>query len=217
MHISFDFDYTLADSSGGAIACANYALRELGMQEAEAALIKRTIGLNLVKTFEFLGGGDSTSVEASQFKQLFLSHADRVMLDHIHIYPGTVDSLNMLKKNGHLISIVSTKRKEHIEEAIERDGLTDLIDVVIGGGCVKKNKPHPEGLNRAIEELEMSADESLYAGDSAADGECAYRAGVRFIGLLSGTTNHSELLKWDPVCILQGIDEIPGFVSSIRQ
>ena len=215
MHISFDFDYTLADSSDGAIACANHALRQLGMQEAEAARIRRTIGLSLVKTYEYLSGGDPGSQEAAQFKQLFLDHADRVMLGHIHLYPGTTDSLRALKRDGHFVSIVSTKRKEHIEDAIVRDGLADLIDLIVGGGCVRNNKPHPESLVRAINDSGHPAGETLYTGDSVSDGECAARAGVRFVGLLSGTTGHAELSKWNPVSILNGIEDIPGFVSSL--
>lgn len=215
MHLSFDFDYTLADSSDGAIACANFALRELGMQEADADKIRKTIGLSLTKTFESLGG-DPDSPEAVQFKRKFLEHSDQVMLDHIRLYPGTMDVIHMLKSKGHYISIVSTKRKKHIEAAVERDGLSGSVDLIVGGSCVENNKPHPEGLVRAMDKSGISIGQTLYTGDSVSDGECAARAGVRFIALLSGTTGHAELLKWGPVSILNNIDEVPKFVSSIE-
>ncbi len=216
MHISFDFDYTLADSSGGSIACANFALRELGFKDSGESDIRRTIGLSLERTFEALGYGSADSPIAEDCKRLFLEHAEQVMLCHIHLYSGTAQALKSLRRDGHHISIVSTKKKERIEEAVGRDGLSELIDIVIGGGCVKNNKPHPEGLERAIKELGLPIGETLYVGDSISDGECASRAGSRFIGLLSGETTRLELVKWDPVCVLSCIDEVPNFVSSLK-
>ena len=215
MHISFDFDYTLADSSTGSIACANYALRRLGFEEAEASKIRGTIGLSLERTFEALGCGSQDSPNATDFKNLFLEHAERVMLDHIRLYPGTKSALEALRRDGHVLSVVSTKRRERIEEAIDRDGLTGLIDIVVGGGCVKSSKPHPEGLIRATEELGCTMSQTLFIGDSVSDGDCAARAGARFIGVLSGETSRSELLKWNPVAILSRIDDVPPFVASV--
>ncbi len=53
-HYSFDFDYTLADSSTGAILCVNYALEKLGYPEQSDSDIRKTIGLSLQKSFESL-------------------------------------------------------------------------------------------------------------------------------------------------------------------
>ena len=50
MHYSFDFDYTLADSSSGAILCFNYALEKLGLPEQPESKIRKTIGLSLLLT-----------------------------------------------------------------------------------------------------------------------------------------------------------------------
>lgn len=215
MHISFDFDYTLADSSGGTVACAGYALEQLGLPTPPAARIRKTVGLSLERTFEELTGGPPDSSDAARFKQLFLDHAEHEMLRHIHLYPGTVRALERLRDEGHHISIVSTKRKERIEEAIVRDGLVHLVDLVIGGECVKSNKPDPEGLLRAVRELGSSMESTVYVGDSVSDGECALRAGARFIALMSGQTSRAELVRWEPVALLDGVEQVPEFVITL--
>ena len=53
--VIFDFDYTLADSSRGAIECINFALSEMGLAHVSAEAACRTIGLSLHETFLTLG------------------------------------------------------------------------------------------------------------------------------------------------------------------
>ncbi|HEY9503221.1 MAG TPA: HAD hydrolase-like protein, partial [Pyrinomonadaceae bacterium] len=49
--VLFDFDYTLADSSQGAIDCINFALAEMGLAPVSDEAACRTIGLSLNETF----------------------------------------------------------------------------------------------------------------------------------------------------------------------
>jgi HAD superfamily hydrolase (TIGR01549 family) len=215
MHISFDFDYTLADSAEGTVVCVNYAFKKLGMNEKSAEEIKKTIGLNLTTTYSVLCGGGATSALAEKFENYFLSYAEQVMLGHIRLYDGTVHALRSLKSEGHYISIVSTKRKERILEALFRDGLQELVDDVVGGSCVKNNKPDPEGLMLAIKRAGGTTRETIFVGDSLSDAECAHRAGVGFVGVLSGQTDGTQLSKWKPLALLQDINGIPPFIFAL--
>ena len=211
MHISFDFDYTLADSTEGIVACINYALGEMGFPPAEPADISLTIGHTLAIALKELTG-QSGQREAERFKQLFLVHAEQVMLDHIRFYAQTRPVLETLRRDGHYLSIVSTKERERIDAALARDGLADLVDQVVGGGCVANNKPHPEGLLRAMSAAGISRQETVYVGDSVADGECAAMAGVPFVGVLSGKTPASKLEAWKPWRLLANVGELTPFV-----
>lgn len=214
MHLSFDFDYTLADSSEGTVACANFAFRRMGMVERPPADIKRTIGLNLRKTYEVLCGEDGEL--AAEFERHFFEHAEQVMLGHIRIYDGTTQVLRTLKEHGHYISIVSTKRKERIHEALVRDGLEDLVDDVVGGSCVRNNKPDPEGLMLAVSRSYNEISETVFVGDSVSDAECAYRAGVSFIGVLTGTTGREQLGRWGALAVLRCIGDVPILFAQSR-
>lgn len=213
MHISFDFDFTLADSSEGTVVCANYALDALGMMRRTRADIVKTIGLSLERTFEVLTGENEPQLAAS-FKHHFLENAHTEMLDHIHFYEYTPVALEKLKRQGHYLSIVSTKLRERIEDALRRDGYSNLIDDVIGGGCVRNSKPDPEALLQAMRLSCVPDHETIYVGDSVSDGECAKRARVAFIGVLSGTTTRSELEQWNPSVVLEHVGKI-GTVESL--
>lgn len=207
MHISFDFDYTLADSSEGTVACATYALSRMDLPVPAPETIRRTVGLSLERTFLALTARESLD-EALRFKSLFFEHADEVMLDHIRLFPGVPSLLNSLKGKGHYVSIVSTKLKIRIEQALTRDGLRNQVDDIVGGGCVDENKPHPEGLLLACERSGIARQATVYVGDSVSDGGCARAAGVPFIAVLSGKTGERELRRFQPLSVIQRVVDI---------
>lgn len=97
MHCSFDFDYTLADSSAGSIECASYALRRIKLSPKSEEAIRRTIGLSLEATFAALSGMQDDSLRAAEFEQYFLERADVAMLENIRFFDDTKRVLQGLK------------------------------------------------------------------------------------------------------------------------
>lgn len=215
MHISFDFDYTLADSSEGSVICAKYALQSMGKPECSDADIKKTIGLSLDETYKQLVS-DYSDGDLPTFSSLFLRKADEVVVDCIKFYESTKESLVELKENGHYISIVSTKYTKRIMAALERDGLINLIDEVIGGDKVKDSKPSPEGLNMAIRTSGIDKQETLYVGDSKSDGLAARAAGVGYVAVLTGMTARDSISEFNPIKIIDDLKELNQVVRNFR-
>src|SRR5580765_3200901 len=125
--IIFDFDLTLADSSGGVTECANHALRALGLEEAGPAAVRRTIGLSLVHSFRALSGNDDPALGAAYAKH-FGEHADRVMAQLVCLYPGVADTIRSLRGRGLRTAIVSTKFRYRIEDILARAQVSGLVD-----------------------------------------------------------------------------------------
>ena len=185
--IVFDFDYTLADSSRGVIACIEFALGELGLPAVSAEAAKRTIGLSLPDTFLELAGPQHAA-QSDEFARLFVERANQVMSGLTVLFksvPGVIDKLG---SRGFSLGIVSTKFRYRIESVLRREGLLDAFAVIIGGEDVAKHKPDPTGLLTAVERLGSVPASTLYAGDSVTDAQTAERAGVPFVAVLSGVT-----------------------------
>ena len=214
MHISFDFDYTLADSSKGAIICANHALQTMGRPTCSDADIKKTIGISLGETYRQLTN-DLSTTDISTFTTLFLQKADEVVVDCIKFYGSTKVVLGSLKEEDHFISIVSTKYSKRINAALVRDGLLPYIDVVIGGDLVDKQKPSPEGINKAVDLSKFKKEETFYIGDSKSDGLAAQAAGVGFIGVLTGMTPREKLLEYGPVEVISDLIELKAAIPEV--
>ncbi|HEU4509420.1 MAG TPA: HAD-IA family hydrolase [Pyrinomonadaceae bacterium] len=211
--VIFDFDYTLADSSQGAIECINFALEEMGLDRVSSEAACRTIGLSLSETFLTLGEHHEPQ-RCEEFHRLFVQHADRVMVGLTELYapvPGTVEALRELDLK---LGIVSTKYRRRIQAVLEREQLLHEFQVVIGGDDVAQHKPHPQGLFEAMERLECSPSSVVYVGDSVVDAELAKRAEVPLIVVLSGVTPREDFENYGPLAVLESIRELPQVLAT---
>lgn len=210
--VIFDFDYTLADSSAGVIECANYALRTMGLPESHPETIKALIGVSLDRTFALLAG-DRQDGRFEEFKRHFTDRGDQVMLENTRLFEAVAPVVTALRASGVRLGIVSTKFRYRIAAFLEREGLDQLFDVIVGGEDVAVHKPDPTGLFTAMERLKATPAQTLYVGDSAVDAETAERAGVAFVAVLSGVTPREAFAGHPVRAILADLSDLPDIVS----
>lgn len=210
--VLFDFDYTLGDSTNGIVQCENYALRELGYPEKTVPEIKRTIGLSLKEIFRELTGSNDEN-KSERFIKLFREKADEVMTDSASLYEGAEEMLSEFKRRGIKTGIVTTKFHYRITEILKKFGITEPVDVIIGGDDVMHEKPAPDSLLKAVEILGEDKRGVLYVGDSYVDALAARAAGIDFAAVLTGTT--SNFSDYDKVFVANDLKEIFQFVIKI--
>ena len=90
-----------------------------------------------------------------------------------------------------------------------------MVDVIVGGEDVEREKPDPAGLSAAVERLDVAPAALLYVGDSLTDAETARRAGVRFAAVLTGTTASEAFADHAVEGLLRTLDELPGLVEAL--
>jgi phosphoglycolate phosphatase len=210
--VLFDFDFTLADSSDGVVECVRYALGKLGLPCPSTTTILATVGLSLAQTYERLTGRCDPG-EVARFRGLFVERADEVMAAGTRIYPSVAPVLAALTAAGCRLGIVSTKFRYRMESILSRDGLREWFAVIVGGEDVGQEKPDPTGLLEALHRLGVAPDRAAYVGDSEVDGETACRAGVDFVGVLTGTTGRGALAVWSPVALAADLSGVPTAVG----
>jgi phosphoglycolate phosphatase len=137
-----DFDFTLADSSPGVVACVNEALASLGLPLASAERIHATIGLSLPHTLQALTGMADPAI-ATAFTRRFVAHADQVMHGLTLLYPWVAETVLALRAAGQRLGIVSSKYRYRIERILAEGGLASQFEVIIGGEDVSQHKPDP--------------------------------------------------------------------------
>ncbi|MGN0437838.1 MAG: HAD family hydrolase [Lachnospiraceae bacterium] len=213
--VLFDFDYTLGDSTDGIVESTNYALENLGYHKHEKEEIKRTIGYTLEESF-FLLEPKGTQEEAGLYHDYFVKKADEVMVKNTVLYPGVKEILTDLKNNGYQIGIVTTKFTYRIESIFEKYGLTGILDTIIGGDVVTKKKPDPEGIMKALGELDCEKEQVLYVGDSIVDAKCAKSANVDFAAVLTGTTVKEAFYEYPYVAILKDVQAVYQLIRKMK-
>jgi phosphoglycolate phosphatase len=196
--VLFDFDLTLADSTAGVTACANHALGVLGFPPADTQTVRKTIGLSLPESCGVLtGNADATLAQA--YVRHFVEHADEVMGPLTKIFDDVPAALATLRGRGLRLAIVSTKFRYRIEAILKSAGLERAVDVIVGGEDVTRHKPHPEGLLRALRELQVEADRAVYIGDHPVDALAAAGSNLRFIAVLTGASTAEDFAASVPL------------------
>ena len=205
--VLFDFDYTLGDSTVPIVNSYTAALAEMGWPAPDREAVRATIGYTLQDGYTMLTGDDSEENRQAFFPR-FKAHAGPVMVRDSVLCPGTESVLNWLGEQGIRTGIVSTKGSDQIAGIFDKYGLREGLALIIGGQDVTRNKPDPEGLNLALERLDLEKTEVLFCGDTVIDAETARRAGVDFCAVLNGTTPAEAFAEYPRVHIAPDLADL---------
>jgi phosphoglycolate phosphatase len=211
--VIFDFDLTLADSTAPVVECANHALVAMGLPAGDAEHVRRTIGLPLPQVFRALTGRSDATLEG-EFSRRFVARADEVMVAGTQVYPEVPDALRALRFHRVRLAIVSTKFRYRIEQILTKAGLTNCVDMIVGGEDVRQHKPHPEGLQCAMARLGVHASRTLYVGDHPLDAEAARAAGAGFVAVLTGVSPPSV---WETLPAIAVLDSLGGLIDLVMR
>ncbi|OXJ14872.1 HAD family hydrolase [Burkholderia sp. AU6039] len=214
--VIFDFDLTLADSSAAIIECTEYALHRLDAAGATPAQISAVIGLPLHEMFRVLTG-ETEPARADAFARHFVARADEIMVHGTRIYPDVPSLLARLREQGLAVAIVSSKFRYRIEAILALNELQLRVDVLIGGEDVQRHKPDPEGLVLALARLGVPARSAIYVGDHAVDAQAAERAGVAFVGAVSGMTSFDGWARAGKQAVVTHLGELDAIVQRMQR
>lgn len=114
----------------------------------------------------------------------------------VEILPGVREFLQGVDGRALKLSIYSSDRSENTRTILERLGLADRFEIVIGGGDVERPKPHPEGFQKACGAIGVPPEASAYAGDTLSDMDMAQAGGAKLrIGVTTGLHDEKTLAK----------------------
>lgn len=119
--------------------------------------------------------------------RLFLTAAHDVWASYYALAVSTHALLDALRARGLRLGLVSNTASPEwlLRPVLERQGLVERLDSVVLSSEVGKRKPHPAIFERALNELRVAAEESLFVGDRLeADVLGASRAGMRTVQAL---------------------------------
>jgi len=210
--VCFDFDYTLGDSTDSIVAGFAHAMTKLGYPAPDRETVRKTVGYMLEDAFTIISGDDSPENRA-KFRPYFIEVALERQRRETTLFPGAVELLKGLKHAGVRCGIVSSKRGDTIEIIMDRYGVLDCLELVIGSHDVKHHKPHPEGLLWAMERLGLEKEEVLFCGDTVIDAETAQNAGCDFAAVLNGTTGAEAFAHWPHVHIAPDLYDLAKWLG----
>ena len=205
--ILFDWDGTLIDTAQQAFEAFQKALLDLGIS-LDPATYERIYSPNWYSMYEKLGLAKEKWKEADG---LWIRHYANQLPQ---LLPGTKEALQDLASGGYSLGIVTSGSRDRVLSEIESLGLTHVFRIVVCSDDVVNRKPHPEGLQIAIEKLQKRPEDCCYVGDCPEDIEMGHRAGVMTIGIQSQYPASRKLPESKPDLVFSSLDQLVQKLSS---
>ena len=190
----FDLDGTLLNTLNDLAASCNFALQKFGMPLRSVDEVRRFVGNGVRLLMERAVPGGALNPQFEQVLKAFREHYMLHQLDTTAPYPGVIDVLSALRREGRGMAVVSNKFYD-ATQALCRHFFGGIIDVAIGEREGIRKKPAPDTVVEAMRLLGARVDSSVYVGDSDVDIETARNAGLPCISVLWGFRSREFLLE----------------------
>lgn len=190
----FDLDGTLLNTLGDLAASTNYALRQYGMPEHTIDDVRRFVGNGVGKLIERAIPEGLANPQYEDVLDTFRKHYMLHSLDTTAPYPGIESLLHSLRSHGCNVAVVSNKFYNATVELC-RHFFADTVEVAIGERENIRRKPAPDTVFEAMRQLGVSAEDTVYVGDSDVDVATARNSGIPCISVLWGFRDRDFLIE----------------------
>jgi len=200
-NLLFDWDGTLFDSAASGFLAFQKTFDDLG------------IGFTRDFYDTYYSPNWYSMYEALKLPQKEWQRADELWLDHYGEQPpnlveGAAIALAELQSRGYRLGIVTSGTYRRVAREIEQLGLDATFAALICNEHITNKKPHPEGLEHAMKQLNCSADSCSYIGDAPEDIRMGKNAGLFTVAVQSAYPTSKRLRDEAPDIYLELISEI---------
>ena len=214
----FDLDGTLADTAADLIAAANAALVFGGHNVrldpiGDAGTAFHGGRAMLSKAFGRMTSAPGDGEVDRLYPVLLQAYGDRIDRE-TRVYDGVGDALDQLERAGWLLAVCTNKPVGLAETLLDRLGLAERFEAVLGADSLAVRKPDPLHLLETISRAGGTAEKSVLVGDTVTDREAARRAEVACVLVAFGPEGEA-VARLEPEAILQHYDELPGLLEQM--
>ena len=133
------------------------------------------------------------------------------LIPKFELYDGILSVLNIVKRNGIKICIVTSSPGSYCTKVIKQWNIP--CDYTVCYHDTVNKKPHPEPINKALAYFNISSELVLSLGDKDIDIEASRKANVKSVGCLWGANDKTTLINSNPNFIINSPNEILNIAS----
>lgn len=196
--IIFDLDGVIVNSLVNMRISWNYISKKHNLNVSFSEY-KKYIGLPFKKILKNLNILSNQDILFNEYNKISKKNLNRVF------FYKNIKSTFKILRSQHYLAVFTSKNKERTNIILSK--LNINFDAVITPEDLKKAKPHPEGVKKIINIVNISPKLTYFVGDSIYDEICAKKAKVNFIfaswgyGINSGDAvkkikNIKEIIKY---------------------
>ena len=194
--VGFDLDMTLIDSRPAILASFGEVARATGTA-IDLDAVDRRLGIKLDDELAFWFPPDQVAAAAGIYRQHYLRLAGRMTT----ALPGAHQALAAVRAAGQRVVIITAKHPVSVAPTLRATGLRpdELFTLVHG--------PEKAAVLRRLEA-------TAYVGDTPPDMAAAVQAGVRAVGVTTGSFTGADLAGAGAEVVLDSLDAFPAWYRS---
>lgn len=122
------------------------------------------------------------SISVDELKEFYFDNFNDFKKD-FKIFPDAKEVLTKLKDRNLKLGLVTNTPKEQTNSLVDKLGLREYFDTIVGGDETEKGKPAPDMILEACKRLNVKPEETVMIGDTPSDMLSCKNAGCSSIGL----------------------------------
>lgn len=213
--IVFDLDGTLLNTLEDLQDSVNFALERQGFPLRTLSEIRSFVGNGIRLLME---RAVPQNIDNETFEICFKDFCDYYkihMEDKTAPYEGINDMLTTIKKAGFKTAIVTNKVDYAAQDLCKRM-FGENIDFVVGSSDDRPNKPAPDGVFYALEQLNSAIENTIFVGDADTDILTAKNANLPSIGVLWGFRDREVIEEAGAEYIVESVNELEKLLISLK-
>lgn len=206
----FDFDGTLADTSGDIESSVNHLLTYYGLPPITFAQFKQHVGTGVTQLIdgilkEFYA---AEKIDLTTALEIYNKHHVNNLTNTVKLYPQALELLKFLKESQCLCGIISNKYSFYTRKILDHLKISEFFTLVYGPDNVPERKPAPDGILLALKETKKEASQAVIIGDSLPDIIAGQNAGITTVAVTYGFNDEKKLTSQHPDCLFNDLGEI---------
>ena len=187
--VIFDMDGTLIDSSRLLANAINHVRAQLHLPPMPQSAIIGQVNNHQINPAKYFYEVDRFEpVHETWFSEYYSAHH----ATELRLYTGIRSLLSQLHDRGTTLALATNAYRVSTLESLGHLGIDSLFDTIVCHDDVPNPKPAPDMLYHILEEHHLLKKSAVFIGDGPRDEEAAEAAGIDYIMVDWGYTEHDE-------------------------
>lgn len=214
----FDLDGTIADTAPDLVAALNAAITQEGLRPLALAEMRPLVGAGARALIQRAFAAQDRLLDPGKLDELFrafIAHYEAHIADGTQLFPGLVDALDRLERQGFAFAVCTNKIEGASRILLGVLGIADRFQAICGQDTFAITKPDPRILLKTIEQAGGARDNAIMIGDSGTDVATAQAADVPVVAVTFGYTDR-PIAEFGPDRIIDHFDRLDEAVEGLR-
>ncbi len=207
--IVWDWDGTLADSTGMITHAIVTAAEQVGLPPLDPKEARNIIGLGLKESIHALFGDipdHKAQALATQYSANYYAGEQAIPL-----FEGAKETIVELNRRGFKLAVATGKGRRGLNLALQHCGLGNYFHTTrTMDECF--SKPHPQMLDEIMDVCIAMPERTLMIGDTSYDLQMAKNANVHAVAVTFGAQSHDKLSGYNSIATFHQFNELSAWL-----